>query len=370
MQYYRRFSKYVKAMTSPRRPKCLGAACPRIRVVRAALGLVLFTALPAAASPYAGSAACVPCHASLLERQGSSRHADALRPILASPLPAHLAERPIRERGGVAFEYEPSEEGLVVRVSRGDRVASALLEWTFGAGSQGLTAVGRRNGRYIEHRVSFYPNRQRPAITLGHPLEPPRSARGALGLTLDAGTAVKCFNCHATAVRLGFDGPDLSVVEPGVRCERCHGPGAEHVAAAKEGRFAEAVAAIDARRAGGRDNIEFCGQCHRLPEPGERNTAPEKKDPLNVRFQPMGLLASRCFERGGELSCLTCHDPHENAQTDAAYYVAKCVGCHEDAPVQSSTCGRRTGENCLPCHMPPTGPTAYLTFTDHRIRVY
>ncbi|MCI0537570.1 MAG: hypothetical protein L0Z50_20340, partial [Verrucomicrobiales bacterium] len=102
-------------------------------------------------------------------------------------------EMPLREHGGIRFEYELVPEGLAVAAARYEsdnsnillERADAILEWVFGAGSQGLTAVGRTDGRYFEHRVSYFARRNRPAITLGHPIEPRRSARESLGLPQD-----------------------------------------------------------------------------------------------------------------------------------------------------------------------------------------
>jgi hypothetical protein len=42
------------------------------------------------------------------------------------------------------------------------------------------------------------------------------------------------------------------------------------------------------------------------------SSAPEIEDPINVRFQPIGLMASRCFKSSKGLSCGSCHDPHND----------------------------------------------------------
>jgi hypothetical protein len=85
-------------------------------------------------------------------------------------------------------------------------------------------------------------------------------------------------------------------------------------------------------------------------------------------------MASRCFRESKTLTCLTCHDPHENARprTDSAYST-KCMSCHakDNSPVK--LCRRKEGPvaaNCLTCHMQQASLGPYLRFTDHRIRVY
>ena len=90
-------------------------------------------------------------------------HARALKPAHASPLSA-LLDRPVREMSGtVEFRYD----GAAVHAHKGSDVASMAFEWVFGAGTLAFTPVGQRNGRWVEHRVSWYSASQRPGMTLG-----------------------------------------------------------------------------------------------------------------------------------------------------------------------------------------------------------
>jgi Cytochrome c554 and c-prime len=70
---------------------------------------------------------------------------------------------------------------------------------------------------------------------------PPQSVRTpdlshharALRPILESNHAITtCFACHATGVGTATD---VSGMQPGVRCERCHGPGRQHVESAKSG---------------------------------------------------------------------------------------------------------------------------------------
>jgi len=98
---------------------------------------------------------------------------------------------------------------------------------------------------------------------------------------------------------------------------------------------------------------------------------PELEDPISVRFAPVGFLASACFRKSKNFSCITCHDPHADAKLASdASYTAACVKCHVDPPKPSSACKRALKANCVSCHMKTSSPLPYLTFTDHRIRVY
>jgi len=119
-----------------------------------------------AGGDFVGSAACGECHAEHVGRQSSTNHALALRPIVETGLPILLSERPVRERGGAQLEYRRVEQGLLVAGTRSGARAEGLLEWAFGAGSQGVTPVGLLGSRYFEHRISYYTIPKRLSFTI------------------------------------------------------------------------------------------------------------------------------------------------------------------------------------------------------------
>ncbi len=307
------------------------------------------------AQDFVGSKSCVPCHAEQSRRHAASFHERALRPAAGSRF-ADLMDRPVVERSGVELHYSKSETGFQVEVRRDADSRTATLDWIFGAGMLAFTPVGQRDGAYFEHRVSWYSNLQRPGMTMGHPIAKPATATAALGQAQTAGTIFRCFNCHATNVR---PGPDLSGMQAGIQCERCHGAAGNHVQA-------------PSRRNIRRDaSVEACAECHRMPDPKALDRLrPEVSDPMSIRFAPVGLTASKCFAASGKMSCTTCHDPHGRPQAEKPAYEKKCQGCHALAPVASSACPRVENTNCLSCHMRKATPLPGLTFTDHRIRIY
>jgi hypothetical protein len=249
-----------------------------------------------------------------------------------------------------------------VSITQGAARTDVLLEWAFGAGAQAITPVGRYGGRYYEHRVSWYRAAGHAARTLGHRADASASPAEAVGAAQDAETITRCFSCHATGVvaRPGAAGPDLGGMIPGVSCERCHGAGAAHAADPSRANIVRPAA-------GARDAVLFCAECHRAPSAAP---AADLADPASVRFQPVGLMASRCFVESARLSCVTCHDPHANASKESAAYTERCLSCHSGGGAAVTECRRAARENCVPCHMKPRSPFPFLTFTDHRIRVY
>lgn len=320
---------------------------------------------------FTGPQSCQPCHAAQYARQWDTHHARALRPMAQSPLAEHFDGQPLRERSGIGFEYRATPAGVAVAITQGQTRVDALLGWAFGAGSKAFTAVGMLDGRYVEHRISWYRGSGRFGLTLGHPAQPSPDPATAFGLVQEPGTIFRCFNCHATGVRETPRGPDLAAMIPGVTCERCHGPGQAHVDAAKAGTPPR-NSILNPGRFSARQLVNVCAECHRSPNATNASPMPELEDPLSIRFAPVGLMASRCFQKSNALSCVSCHDPHEDPKpAEDPAYSRVCRTCHTTRAGARAACRRsQAGVNCLGCHMRQAAPAPNLSFTDHRIRVY
>ncbi len=327
--------------------------------------------------PALGGSGCAECHHEISVKQSASHHAHALIRFEGSQVAGALLAAGDQQDDGYVYRYDRN----TVTVSDANTIARGSLEWAFGAGAQGITPVGYLNGSYFEYRFSWYRILNRPSTSPGQPTRIP-SMYFALGIFQSSGDALRCFNCHATGVTQDQSGnPNLAKMTPGVTCERCHGPGTGHVAAVRAGRSEAEIrrAVFNGGRLPPKASIAVCGECHRFPLPGTAPTNPEKDDPASVRFQPLGLLASTCSQASGGISCLSCHDPHDDAVHSDQYYTEKCLQCHPPAPTpnepasatpQSRACRRNQLQDCLPCHMRSTSPMRDLTFTDHRIRIY
>jgi predicted CXXCH cytochrome family protein len=319
------------------------------------------------AAEFVGPEACGGCHPKQYQSQRATNHARALRPVNETALSALLANQSIRDRSGAVFQYRQAAAGVEVSITKGAASARMLLEWCFGAGSKGLTPVGRSGGEYIEHRVSWYRQSGRLGLTAGHPAGAPAEITAFLGVPQPPATISRCFGCHATAVE---SGPDLSRMLPGVTCERCHGPGGGHVAAARGGKSIGNTV-FNPRRVSAAAQVQVCAQCHRSPNAEFPSSMPELDDAGSIRFAPVGFQVSVCFLKSKALSCVTCHDPHANPRpaSDPAYTTV-CLQCHSDSPRPPSSCRRASQAGCVGCHMKKAAPMPDLTFTDHRIRIY
>ena len=181
-----------------------------------------------------------------------------------------------------------------------------------------------------------------------------------------------CHNAYPNAAE-GSDAYGEPQVFPaelpeGTGCQRCHGPGAEHVRLTlREANTPEQIQAsiVNPGRLSLKLRKDVCYQCHMQPavalfgvrrfgrhdysfRPGQSlddylmqvDVVEEGKEPserFEINHHPYRLEQSRCYlESQGRLNCLTCHDPHRKVpQAErVAHYQAACLSCH-----QSEECG-------------------------------
>jgi hypothetical protein len=234
-------------------------------------------------------------------------------------------------------------------------------EWAFGAGLQAITLVSRVDrDNYLEHGESWYRRRNGMALTPGH-----QNNSGVRYRIFDPSAAIlRCFACHSTGPVSVTSNDEIVPHEPGIRCEVCHGPAADHARDPK--RFhPRNPASLSAPELN-----DLCGACHRMPSPA--GSATDLRNPWNARHQPLMLAESACFRRSnGRLSCFTCHAPHGPLEQKLAAYDKACSNCHASPHHTRAIQGRA----CAECHMPAVKPlpgaaSTNLAFANHRIAVY
>ncbi len=339
------------------------------------------TKSPASTKGYVGSDACAECHSTIDSTQSESEMAKA-----AFRLSGGAAGQPAPgdfESGSYTYRFIPNNTllGYSLEVTSNGQSISYPIAWTMGVGVHGQTYLLDKNGELYESQASSFSFIHRVGLSPGHKPVEEGSLENALGLSLKAGDAVRCFACHTTASSANSTLRAADAV-PGIHCEACHGPGLDHVKAAVAGQKAQARQAIfNPASLTPTSSIDFCGACHRTtmdvilkePEPGA----------YTIRFQPYRLEESRCWQttKDERLACTECHDPHAPMVRDAHFYDQKCLSCHslrKDAKhyvsrgalaANPKICPRATA-NCASCHMPKSYVSEMnSTFTDHLIRI-
>ena len=158
-----------------------------------------------------------------------------------------------------------------------------------------------------------------------------------------------CGECHTTGYSKegsqgGLEGIVGTWAFRGIQCEKCHGPGSEHIA---QGGDANLIT-LDR-------SSEFCGQCHARGDPAK---IPASDGFIRHHEQYNELLASpkKDFE------CVMCHNPHQRAE-----FAMKqdCAVCH--STMKTTELGdrmRAVGVECIDCHMPRAAKSA-VNFDAH-----
>ncbi len=286
--------------------------------------------------------------------------------------------------------------------SKGREIAAdeRELEWVVGSNNHNRSYLVTLDERLFQAPICWYPQASRWDLCPGFEVKNDHFGR-------EIGSS--CLFCHNAAMnpvageRNLFEKP----IPHGIDCERCHGPGALHVARWSDGN-ASSTGELDAtivnpRRLTSNERLHLCAQCHHadskttkrvqrpgleLPDyrPGQLlsavaipfSTVEKSQHEFGLSSQVDRLILSRCFkESGGKIECLTCHNPHvtvyhEDRPPDL--FRRKCLGCHAtedclgDAASRASTAG--IPDDCVACHMRRGEPDdqRFTTFTDHWIR--
>lgn len=327
------------------------------------------------AGRYAGTEACRECHSQIVTEQLASNHAQTVRSLARTPprAPFGNGQEVVDPSNGARYGTSHGERKPQLTLTAGNLSASQPLEWEFGAGNHAYGYLTRADsGAWVDARLNYYPQVGKWDFTSSQDKPQKYLLEQPMGRPRTPEEVFRCFACHATVIRAdGVRGngpldPAQLTIRPdqsdlNVECESCHGPRAAHVQEFRSGKRVSAK-----QDWSGPAMNRVCGRCH-----GLNNI--EASHPVIARFQPWALEQSRCFrESGGKLTCSTCHNPHENAKPQTAFYEAKCLGCHsgQAAAVAKAVCpvGKTTG--CIRCHMPSDSKSMlHVTFVDHRIRV-
>jgi len=224
----------------------------------------------------------------------------------------------------------------------------------------------------------------------------------------------ECIFCHNAYPKIpeGYEAPGSEPaftgdLPQGIDCQRCHGPGARHVATAQTaGADTQKIRAaiVNPARLSPKLRMDICMQCHLEPTstaipalirrfnrgPFSFSAGEPLADfllafdhapgsPQSDKFEIVGssayrLRKSRCFlESKDAMTCETCHDPHRTPQREESgrYYAAACRRCHA-ATVDSLVArgAHPAVAECTSCHMPKrrTEDVVHVVMTDHLIQ--
>ncbi len=334
---------------------------------------------------YVGSAKCVACHAEISKRYQTHPmgHASALVSE-AKVVEDYHDQAEFSAANRLHYRVERGEEGVFHHEQMKDRDGETIFQRSvpvqieIGSGKRGRSYATQRGDLLFMSPISWYSQGRRWDLSPGYAhSDRPRFERRLRD---------ECLHCHIGQLAHDTGRPNRfrspAVLEGPISCERCHGPGAAHVAyheAAGEGRGADTIVNPATLPPAERDAV--CHQCHLQGNaryrrfgrseydfrPGMKfsdvwtvfvdSTTIDEAGSTKAVSQVEQMQASKCYQASdGRLGCISCHDPHgqpAEAERDMVYR-QRCLACHQEGVGCAAPAEQRTAkdDSCITCHMP------------------
>jgi hypothetical protein len=337
---------------------------------------------PPARREYVGDAACRSCHQKEAKDYNDTAHHMATSLPSASTMKGSFApDSNVMKTSNLFLHFEmttgpggyfqsaveePGEGKKIVRTERIDIVA--------GVPRKGQSYLFWKGDQLFQLPVTYWVETNSWVNSPSYPDGSPH---------FDKAIIPRCLECHASYFE--WMPPPINRYRKtslvlGIGCEKCHGPGREHVALhttpqgakprpAAVPSAANSEAIVNPAKLSRDRQIDVCGLCHSgngtpfAPSgsflPGDAlddyidipYASPE--DAVDVHGNQVQLLRrSRCFRSSGTLTCTTCHNVH-TTQGDAASFSPRCQTCHEPKQCgEYAKLGEKITSDCIDCHMP------------------
>ena len=293
------------------------------------------------------------------------------------------------------------------------------VNYIIGSGQHTNSHMMNINGYVYQMPATFYT--QKGTWDLPPGFENGYNSRFSRKIELEC---MSCHNAYPSIVKGSENKYDF--IPTGIDCERCHGPGSEHVKQKQNGQTVDISKEIDYSIVNPAKlpvalQLDICQRCHiqgnAVLNEGKSffdfRPGMHLSDVMNV-FMPVfkgddeshimashaeRLKMSKCFisslakadEKSSAhdslfpyrnaMTCVTCHNPHVSVkQTGSDVFNNACKNCHHssNSPTQTSTSmctdsyehREKVNDNCVLCHMPRnnTIDIPHVITTDHYIR--
>jgi tetratricopeptide (TPR) repeat protein len=343
-----------------------------------------------------GSIGCRECHEKFYQLWSTSFHGLAMQAFTPKLAKEKLTE-PAGDLAGGDLRYRADIGGetawVVEQGPKGDR--NYKIDYAVGGKNVFYFLTPLEKGRLQVLPVAYDVRRKEWFLTTDSHLRPFSDNAAPLPWTDPLYTFnTSCHGCHVSQVSINYD---LSTdtyrttwTEPGINCETCHNPGAEHVRVARETPKGEPLKdpkIIVTKAFTVEQHNSTCGPCHAKMSPvspvftpGERffdhydlaaledpDFYPDGRD-LGENYTYTRWMMSPCV-KSGKLGCMHCHTSSGRYRFRKPEDANKaCLPCHEERVGNAAAHSRHPAGNeasrCVSCHMPVT-EFARMRRSDH-----
>lgn len=350
---------------------------------------------------FVGSAACSECHADVVSKYQSHPMAHSSGELSRLDRIETDEGLPVRSKKGLAYSVGETAGRMFHReqlLSVEGKVLydqSVPIQYAIGSGRRGRSYLVQRGATLVMSPLTWYSQRGRWDLSPGY-----EKSRRHFDRRLTDG----CLQCHVGRVAAGEQRDTVSSKvfhEASIGCERCHGPGEEHVVWYREHGTSSRMPhdpIVNPSTLTPELREEVCNQCHlqgveRVTRRGRSDydfrpgqsladtwvifEGSGTEESTNAVHQVPQMRSSGCFlGSAGKLGCVSCHDPHAvpSIGEEVAFYRERCLACHAVPGVscaldESARIERQADDSCIACHMPKlaVGDVPHTAQTDHTI---
>ena len=352
----------------------------------------------AQAVSYVGDSACASCH--MKEAAVYQRHAmsQSFHPWTADTRVETATTAPIHSETS-GYSYVVTDEGnrlFQVEYLKGPdgtrtHELRRRMDYVMGSGQVGRSYFTEENGRLFQLPLTWYRER-------GWDFSPGYQNNNG---RFDRLLPDRCIACHSSyPTALPYLEGKYAELHSGIGCERCHGPGALHVAERRASAQLDTGydrSIVNPARLPVQRRMDVCEQCHVhttvavlregkhpfgfLPSQSLRDQWAffRVSGTIDIVSHADRLRQSKCFiatqKTARPLECATCHNPHE-LPADQRTRSQSCLTCHAPPALRqklarsASLAAHTPSSDCVSCHMPREQERAvHGAFTEHWIRV-
>jgi len=371
-----------------------------MKITAVLLVVCLLLAMPVFAdvgkdSTYAGSSSCLECHEKFYKLWSSSRHGLAMQPYSSD-----FAQKQLTPQEKYIFIKENMfradlKQGVVVeKGSKGRK--KYKIEHVLGGKNVYYFLTFLDKGRLQTLPIAYDVNKKEWFDTAASGMR--HFPGGGRGQSVDWKEYpytfnTSCYGCHVSQLSTNYD-PKTDTyhttwTEPGINCETCHGPSAEHNTIAKatpKGQPLPDPRIIRTKSITKQQWNDLCSSCHAKASPltleyrakerfldhfdlvtlEDPDYYPDGRD-LGENYTYTSWRMSPCV-KSGELDCMHCHTSSGRYRFKKEKFNNACMPCHEDKVKDPAAHTHHSagseGSKCISCHMPMTA-FARMSRSDH-----